>query len=76
MTPSEVRKKIEALARERDLLLGTVAEAERRADALIACPLGPAVHRMAKPPQRLVRLVLESHNGTAFVPIPKRSTSP
>jgi hypothetical protein len=35
-----------------------------------------AVHRMAKPPERLVRLVLESHDGTALVPIPERSTSP
>ena len=35
-----------------------------------------AVHRMAKPPERLVRLVLESDDGTALVPIPERSTSP
>jgi hypothetical protein len=33
-----------------------------------------AVHRMAKPPERLVHLVLESHDGTALVPIPERST--
>jgi hypothetical protein len=30
----------------------------------------------ARPPQRLVRIVLESHDGRALVPIPKRSTSP
>ena len=37
---------------------------------------GTVIHRMAKPPERLVRLVLESHDGTALVPIPERSTSP
>jgi hypothetical protein len=26
--------------------------------------------------ERLVRLVLESHDGTALVPIPERSTNP
>jgi hypothetical protein len=30
----------------------------------------------ARPPNRLFRLVLGSHNGRALVPIPKRSTSP
>jgi hypothetical protein len=34
VTPTAVRKKVEALARERDILLGTVAEAERRSDEL------------------------------------------
>jgi hypothetical protein len=34
MTPSAIRKRVEALARERDVLLHTVAEAERRADEL------------------------------------------
>src|SRR5258706_1078504 len=30
----------------------------------------------ATPPERLFRLVFESHTGSALVPIPKRSTSP
>ena len=30
----------------------------------------------ARPPERLFRLVFESHSGRALVPIPKRSTSP
>ena len=30
----------------------------------------------ARPPNRSFRLVLEPHDGTALVPIPKRSTSP
>jgi hypothetical protein len=29
-----------------------------------------------RPPLRLVRLVLEPHDGRALVPIPKRSTNP
>jgi hypothetical protein len=29
-----------------------------------------------RPPDRLFYLVLESHNGRALVPIPKRSESP
>ena len=33
-------------------------------------------HLTVRPPNRLFRLVLESHNGTALAPIPKRSTSP
>jgi hypothetical protein len=40
------------------------------------CPLGPTVCKTARPPQRLFRLVFESHTGRALVPIPKRSTSP
>jgi hypothetical protein len=36
----------------------------------------PAVTQMTRPPHRLFRLVLESHDGTAFAPIPKRSTTP
>src|SRR6266576_6265869 len=40
------------------------------------CPLGPTVCKTARPPQRLFRLVFESHDGRALVPIPKRSTSP
>ena len=40
------------------------------------CPLGPAIQLTARPPQRLFHLVFESHDGTALVPIPKRSTSP
>ena len=39
-------------------------------------PLGPAVRLTASPPIRLFRLVLGSHDGTALVPIPKRSASP
>jgi hypothetical protein len=31
---------------------------------------------MARPTQRSFRLVLESHDGRALVPIPERSTSP
>jgi hypothetical protein len=31
---------------------------------------------MTRPPHRLFRLVLEFHDGTAFAPIPKRSTTP
>jgi hypothetical protein len=31
---------------------------------------------MARPTLRSFRLVLESHDGRAFVPIPERSTSP
>src|ERR1700758_2264837 len=31
---------------------------------------------MARPRQRLLHLVLESHGGRALVPIPKRSASP
>src|SRR5664280_1323095 len=38
--------------------------------------LDPAVRLTATPTLRLFRLVLESHNGRALVPIPKRSTSP
>ena len=76
MTPTAVRKKIEALARERDLLLGTVAEAERRADALIACPLGPAVHWDSRTRRTNLWGGFAIHDGTAFVPIPKRSASP
>jgi len=38
--------------------------------------LGPAVILTVRPPNRLFRLVLESHNGRALVPIPKRSASP
>jgi hypothetical protein len=34
MTPTAVRKKIESLARERDLLMAAVNEVERRSDAL------------------------------------------
>jgi hypothetical protein len=30
----------------------------------------------ARPLHRLLLLILESHNGRAFVPIPKRSASP
>jgi hypothetical protein len=30
----------------------------------------------ARPPDRLFRLVLESHSGRALVPIPKRSENP
>ena len=30
----------------------------------------------ARPPERLFRLVFESHSGRALVPIPKRSASP
>ena len=30
----------------------------------------------ARPPNRLFHLVLESHDGRALVPIPKRSASP
>ena len=30
----------------------------------------------ARPPERLFRLVFESHDGRALVPIPKRSASP
>ena len=30
----------------------------------------------ARPTKRLFRLVLESHDGRALVPIPKRSASP
>jgi len=30
----------------------------------------------ARPPVRLFHLIFESHDGTALVPIPKRSTSP
>jgi transposase len=37
---------------------------------------GPAVQLTARPPKRLFRPVLESHDGRAQVPIPKRSTSP
>jgi hypothetical protein len=32
--------------------------------------------RRIRPPIRLFRLVLESHNGRVLVPIPKRSASP
>src|ERR1035437_1440451 len=38
--------------------------------------LEPAVTLTVRPPNRLFRLVFESHNGRALVPIPKRSTSP
>src|SRR6478735_5901633 len=38
--------------------------------------LEPAVQLTVRPPNRLYRLVLGSHDGTALVPIPKRSTSP
>jgi hypothetical protein len=38
--------------------------------------LEPAVTLTARSPNRLFRLVLESHNGRALVPIPKRSASP
>jgi hypothetical protein len=38
--------------------------------------LGPAVRLLARPPERLFRLVLESHDGRALVPIPERSASP
>ena len=31
-----------------------------------ACPLGPTVRLMARPPDRLFRLVLESHDGRAL----------
>jgi hypothetical protein len=35
------------------------------------------IRLMARPPQRLVRLVLESHDGKGLsAPIPERSTSP
>ena len=37
---------------------------------------GPAVRLTARPPNRLFYLVLESHDGRALVPIPKRSASP
>ena len=40
------------------------------------CPLGPAARLAVRPSKRLFRLVLESHDGRALVPIPKRSTSP
>jgi hypothetical protein len=30
----------------------------------------------ARPLQRLLHLILESHNGRALAPIPKRSASP
>jgi hypothetical protein len=33
-------------------------------------------HLTVRPTQRLFRLVLESHDGRALVPIPERSTSP
>src|SRR5215831_17769037 len=36
----------------------------------------PPVRLTARPPNRLFHLVLESHDGRALVPIPKRSTSP
>src|SRR5262249_41663286 len=38
--------------------------------------LGSAVHLTARPRQRLFHLILESHDGRAVVPIPKRSASP
>ena len=41
-----------------------------------ACPLGPIVNLTLRPRNRLFHLVLESHNGRALVPIPKRSASP
>ena len=34
------------------------------------------INLTVRPPNRLFRLVLESHNGRALAPIPKRSTSP
>src|SRR3977135_4335267 len=37
--------------------------------------LEPTVCKTARPPQRLFRPVLESHDGRALVPIPKRSTT-
>src|ERR1700731_2158360 len=40
------------------------------------CRLGPAVRLTARQTKRLFHLVLETHDGTALVPIPKRSTSP
>ena len=39
-------------------------------DVVGACPLGPAVCLTARPTQRLFYLVLKSHDGSAFVPIP------
>ncbi len=36
----------------------------------------PAARLTARPTQRSFRLVLESHDGRALVPIPERSTSP
>src|SRR5262247_2510698 len=36
----------------------------------------PSVRLTARPPERLFHLVLESRDGRALVPIPKRSTSP
>ena len=38
-----------------------------------AVSAGPAVRLTARPPNRLFYLVLESHDGRALVPIPKRS---
>src|ERR1700750_3306233 len=38
--------------------------------------LDPAVNLTVRPPKRSLHLVLESHDGRALVPIPKRSTSP
>jgi len=38
--------------------------------------LEPAVTLTVRPPNRLFRLVFESHSGRALAPIPKRSTSP
>ena len=36
--------------------------------------LDPA--ELARPPNRLFHLILESHDGTAYAPIPERSPSP
>src|SRR5262245_43694583 len=41
-----------------------------------AWPIGPNVNLDVRPPKSSLRLVSESQDGRALVPIPKRSTSP
>jgi DNA topoisomerase III len=62
--------------RQRPPKLHDLPSLQKLCGSRFGCPLGPAVTLTVRPPNRLFHLVFESHSGRAFVPIPKRSTSP